>query len=300
LVNAIKLLDRALLSEKLLGSDAVIADALPLASVFISALLDLLRGIKVNHLVESAPNNQVERPPSDLSKNYFSDAPALANRLMCILVTATQANDAAKVTQECYATILEASLCCELVWKTFWEHPEVAQIHRRLLLTDQRENLREYVEQKILSVCGGHLPLSCSLDTAEIASRYWSAVANILPSASQAPEQSAQLFELAQHAFRVYDEYHRSEDNLRALLYSWSSLLLAHNHSEVPGQYEADNVVMGFTKLLSCLVPSLKSYKHSLNAGALISSVFRRFLFTRYVFSPVILHVEHAALVLIE
>lgn len=159
----------------------------------------------------------------------------------------------------------------------------MAQIHRTLLLTDERENLREYVKLKILSVCGEHLPSSCPLNTAEIASRYWNVIVSIVPGASQAPEQSTQLFELAQHVFRVYDEHHRSEDNLRSLLRSWSSLLLAHNHSEIPGQYEADNVVMGLTKLLLCLIPSLKSYKHPLNAGALISSVFQRFLFNRYV-----------------
>ncbi|KAF3033433.1 hypothetical protein E8E12_003281 [Didymella heteroderae] len=263
LFNAIKLLDRALLSEELLGNDAVVADKLPLASVFISAILDFLR----------------ERPLSDLSKNYFSDGSALANRLMRMLIVAIHENDAAKVAQECYATILEASLCCPTVWKTFWEHPEVAQIHRRLLLTDQRENLRKHIELKILSVCGGDLPSSRSLDTADIASRYWTIIASILPGAPQAYEQSMQLFELAEHVFRVYDEQHRNEDNLRALLQSWSSLLLAYNHSEVPGRYEADSVVMGFTKLLLCLVPSLKSYKRPLNADRLISSLFQTFLF---------------------
>lgn len=45
LVNAIKLLDRALLSEELLGNDASVADTLPLAGVFISAMLDFLRGM---------------------------------------------------------------------------------------------------------------------------------------------------------------------------------------------------------------------------------------------------------------
>ena len=220
---------------------------------------------------------------SDSSTDYFSDAPALANRLMRILITAIQTASATKIAEESYAAILEASLCCPVVWSTFWDHPEQAQIHRTLLLTDQREGVREYVKLKVLSVCGGHLPSSCSLDTAEVVSRYWTIVATILPDASQAAEQSTQLFELAQFVFRVYDEHHRNEDNLRLLLGSWSSFLLAHNHSELPGQYERDDVVMGFTKLLLCLIPSLKSYKHPLKAGALVSSIFQRFLFIRYV-----------------
>lgn len=267
LVNAIKLLDRALLSEELLGRDAVMADKLPLASVFISAMLDFLR----------------ERPSSDLSKDYFSNEAALANRLVRILIISVQADDAAKVAQDCYATVLEASLCCPTIWKTFWEHLEVEQVHRRLLLTDRRDNLRKQIKLKILSVCGAHLPSSCSLDTADIAARYWTTITGILPGASQASEQSVQLFELAQHVFRVYDEHHRCEDNLRTLLQDWGSLLMAHNHAEIPGRYEADNVVMGFTKLLLCLVPSLKSYKRPLNADGLISSIFQRFLFKRFV-----------------
>ena len=190
---------------------------------------------------------------------------------------------ATKLTQDCYATILEASFYSSIVWETFWESSEVSQIHRTLLLTDRRETLREHIKLKILSVCGGHLPLSCPLSTADIASRYWIAIASILPGAVQEAEQSVQLFELAQHVFRVYDEYRRSEDNLRSLLRSWSSWLLAYNHTEFPGRYEVDNVVLGFTKLLLCLVPSLKSYKRPLNAGALISSIFQKFLFTRYV-----------------
>lgn len=287
LINAIKLLDHALLSEELLGSEATVTEKLPLASVFISAMLDFLK----------------ECPSSDLSMNYLSDGTALANRLMRILIISIQANDASKVAQECYATILEASLCCPTVWKTFWEHAEVFQVHQRLLLTDQRENLRKDITLRIISVCSRHLPSSCLLDTADISSRYWTTIASVLPGASRVPEQSKQLFELAQCVFRVFDEHYRSEDELRTLLQSWSSLLLAHNHSEVPGRYEADNVVMGFTKLLLCLIPSLKSYKQPFNAGGLISSIFQRYLFHRYVQATsnlcarhlVLLHVDPSA-----
>ncbi|XPS80524.1 Ubiquitinyl hydrolase 1 [Ascochyta lentis] len=264
LVNAIKLLDCALLSEELLGNDVSISKGLPLAAVLVSAMLEFLR----------------ERPSSDLSANYFSNAPALADRLMEILLASLQTTSATTVTHECYATIMEASLYSSEVWETFWKHPRVAHIHQMLLLIDERESLREHIKMKILSICGGHLPSSCPLDAADIASHYWIAVANILPQVAHKPEQSVQLFQLAEHVFRAYDEHNRSEETLRSLLLSWSSSLLAHRHSEVPGRYRVDNVVLGFTKLLLCLIPSLKSYKRPLNAGALISSIFQKFLFT--------------------
>jgi ubiquitin carboxyl-terminal hydrolase 34 len=185
------------------------------------------------------------------------------------------------VTQECYATIIEASTYSYAVWEAFWKHPQVLDIHRVLLLTNERQSLREQIKLKILSVCGRHLPSSCPLSTADIASHFWAVVVSILPEAVHEAKQSVQLFELAEHVFRTHDEYERREDTLRSLLRSWSTLLLAHNHTEIPGRYEVDNVVMGFTKLLLGCIPSLKSFKHPLNAGALISSIFQKFIFTR-------------------
>ncbi|KZM26818.1 Ubiquitinyl hydrolase 1 [Ascochyta rabiei] len=265
LINAIRLLDHALLSKELLGNEISLSRGFPLAAVLVSTMLEFLR----------------ERPSFDLLAEYFSDAPALANRLMEILVTSLQTTSTTTVTQECYDTITEASLCSSAVWQTFWTHPQVAHVHRVLLLLDERESLREHIKLKILSICGGDLPSSCPLDRADIASHYWVAIANILPEVANKSEQSVQLFQLAEHVFRAHDEHNRSEETLRSLLHSWSSSLLAHEHSEIPGRYKVDNVVLGFTKLLLCLIPSLKSYKRPLNAGALISSIFEKFLFTR-------------------
>lgn len=169
-----------------------------------------------------------------------------------------------------------------VIWKAFWEHPQALRIHRELLLTDPRETLRSAIKLKILSICGGHLPSSCPLSAADISVRYWETIADILPGAVEQIDQSDQLLELAQHVFRVYDEYHRSEDNLRSLLHTWSSSLISYSHTEIPGRYEVDHIILGFTKLLMCLIPSLKSYKHPLNASGLISTLFQKFLFTRY------------------
>lgn len=202
---------------------------------------------------------------------------------MSMLLDSIDTTDATKATQDCYATIVEAGLCSTMFWNTFWEHPEIGHIHQRLLLTDPRKSLRRSTKLKILSVCGGHLPSSCTLDIADIASRYWTIVAGILPAAVEEADHPDQLFELAQHIFRTYDEHHRSEDYLRSLLHDWSRWLLAYDHKEVPGCYDVDKVVLGFTQLMLCLVPSLKSYKHPLNMSELISSIFQKYLFPRLV-----------------
>lgn len=201
-----------------------------------------------------------------------------------MLLASVNTADALKATQDCYATIVEAGLCSIEFWNTFWEHPNLSQIHEKLLLTDPREPLRQCIKLKILSVCGGHLPSSCNLDMADIASRYWATIAGILPATVQEAGHSDQIFELAQHAFRAYDEHHRNEDYLRSLLHDWTRWLLNYDHKELPGCYEVDKVVSGFTKLLLCLVPSLKSHKHPLNASDLVSAIFQKFLFPRFVF----------------
>jgi ubiquitin carboxyl-terminal hydrolase 34 len=199
---------------------------------------------------------------------------------MEILLVTLQTTDSATITQECYATILEVSLYSFEFWQAFWKHPQVLDIHRTLLLNNEQPTLRDAIKLKILSVCGGHLPSSCSLSTADIASQFWTIIDNILPETLHKAEQSAQLFDLAEHVFRTQDLHDRREESSRSLLHNWSSLLLAYNHTETPGRYKHDNVVLGFTKLMLCCVSSLKSFKLPLDASALISSIFQKFIFT--------------------
>ncbi|KAF2200893.1 hypothetical protein GQ43DRAFT_481180 [Delitschia confertaspora ATCC 74209] len=264
LANAIRILDNALLNDALISSTLSGRRDVHLAGVIVSVLLGLLK----------------ERPLQNVSAQYFSNEAQLVDRLVTILsASLTTHYDNNKLVCDCYATILEASLHSKKVWDAFWERPDIVEIHRTLLLTDPRRPLRVGIVQSIASVCGGHLPFSSPVKGTETASRYWHLISSILPEAVYYPCQATELFGIAEQVFRRNDENNRDEDSLRSCLKSWGSLLLEYKHKEFVGREEVDPVIMGFTKLLLCCIPSLKSFKKPLHAGSLLEKLFLKFLF---------------------
>lgn len=178
-----------------------------------------------------------------------------------------------------YATILEASLHSRAVWDAFMSRPDITALHQSLLLDDSRKNLREHIAKSIASVCGGDLPATSPVPSADTAAGFWKIISAVLPEAVRYPTQSEQLFEIAEQVFRWYDETCRDENYLRSCLVAWSDLLLNYRHEEFVGRDEVDFVVLGFTKLLLSCIPSIKSFKKPLNAGRLMEQIFQKFLF---------------------
>ncbi|KAF2270231.1 hypothetical protein CC78DRAFT_574360 [Lojkania enalia] len=264
LANSIQLLDKALLNETLISQTLMGRHEIELAAVLVGVLLEFLK----------------ERPSQDISSRYFSDESALVDRLLMMLSIALETDkDLPSIAYHSYATILEASLHSKKVWEAFMGRSDVSILHQTLLLEDPRNALREHIAQSIASVCGGDLPSTSPLTGAETATCFWGIISTILPEAIRYPNQSEQLFAIAEQVFRSHDEHSRNEEALRSSLMSWSSLLLHYDHEESVGREEVDFVVLGFTKLLLCCIPSLKSFKKPLNASDLMVDIFRKFLF---------------------
>jgi ubiquitin carboxyl-terminal hydrolase 34 len=227
---------------------------------------------------------EAERPVSNISDDYFSDGVALVDRLVKFVLVMLDVPNFVAAAQDAYAAILEASLHSRAVWIAFTRHPESHQMHQSLLLAQPIQPIREHVGRKIASICGGHLPSTCPISKAETAAHFWSIISAILPASVQYSGQSQQLFEIAEHVFRTNDEYDRNEQHLRSLLSQWSTILLDYEHKECPGREETDYVVLGLTKLLLCCTLSIKSFKKPVNAGSLMTEVFKKYLFViRYV-----------------
>ncbi|KAF1941907.1 hypothetical protein EJ02DRAFT_454745 [Clathrospora elynae] len=265
LANAIRHLDEALLNPILIRETISNFQELQLAAVLVSVLLEFLR----------------ERPTSDTSATYFSDGARLADRLVTILSVTLETNEDATVVQDSYAVILEASLHSRAIWEAFVKNPVVPHLHQTLLLSDERQSLREHIAKKIASVCGGDLPSTCPVTKGEIAARFWSIISVVLSQSVRHPGQSQQLFEIAEHVFRANDEHDRNEDALRSSLALWSDLLMRHQHREFVGRDETDYVVLGFTKLLLCCILSIKSFKKPINAGTLMELIFKKYIFAK-------------------
>lgn len=198
---------------------------------------------------------------------------------MRIVAISLQSPQSAIIAQDPYATILEASLHSRAIWEAFTQHPDVYQVHCSLLLSQPDPAKRENIARKIASICGGDLPSTCPITRAETASQFWSILSAILPKAGQYASESKQLFDIAEHVLRANDEYDRNETQLRSLLSQWSGLLLNHDHRACPGREESDYIVLGFTKLLLCCLLSMKSFKKPVNAGSLMTDVFKKYIF---------------------
>lgn len=183
------------------------------------------------------------------------------------------------VAYNSYCAIIEASLHSRGIWNAFIGHNNVGQLHNLLLFTDP-PLLRGSVAQVILSVCGGGLSPTSAITEADTATCFWKLISALLPQAVQLPNQSEQLFGLADHVFRKFDEHNRDEASLQSYLETWSTLLLDYHHEENVGRDETDFVVMGLTKLLLSCVASLKSFKKPLNASSLIQKIWVKYLFT--------------------
>jgi ubiquitin carboxyl-terminal hydrolase 34 len=227
----------------------------------------------INNLLEA------ERPRSETSAGYFSDEPALVDRLMKLVLIALETPGFATIAKDAYATILEASLHSRAVWEAFTCHVAVNHVHQMLLLAHDSPGIRGHVARKITSICGGDLPSTCPVTKPEIAARLWNIVSAVLPHTVQYPGQSEQLFAIAEHVFRTNDEYDRNEEHLRSFMVQWGSLLLLHDYREFPGREQTDHVVLGLTKLLLCCILSIKSFKKPVNAGSLMAQVFKKYIF---------------------
>ncbi|KAH7065802.1 hypothetical protein BKA63DRAFT_165338 [Paraphoma chrysanthemicola] len=261
--NAVQHLDEALVSSGLDEESLTSPQELQLAAVLVSVLLEFLK----------------ERPSSETSASYFSDGSSLVNRLMQVVSIAIATPSLAVTAIEAHATILEASLHSRAVWAAFKEHQDSHRVHQHLLLTHSSQAVREQACQNIFWICSGDLPFTCPLTRGETASHFWAILSAILPNAVQDAGQSQQLFQLAEQVFRINDEYDRNEQHLRAFLAQWSALLLQHDYKVFPGRDDIDHVVFGFTKLILECILSIKSFKKPVNAGSLMTQVFKKFIF---------------------
>jgi ubiquitin carboxyl-terminal hydrolase 34 len=276
----------ALLDSRVVSDPISSLQELQLAAVFVTVLLEFLRG---KYRADTSPASanilfEAERPSLDMSTTYFADGARLADRLVSILSVTLDMKEDNNIVQDCYGVVLEASLHSRSVWEAFVKHADMTRLHQSLLLDDARQALRDNIGKKIASVCGGDLPSTCPITKGEIAIHFWTIISIILPETIRHPTQSQQLFGIAEHVFRVKDEYDRTEELLKSSLEQWSDLLLSHKHQEFVGRDETDFVVFGFTKLLLSCILSLKSFKKPINAGALMKQIFKKYIFaTRYV-----------------
>ncbi|KAF2836853.1 hypothetical protein M501DRAFT_996535 [Patellaria atrata CBS 101060] len=220
-----------------------------------------------------------ERPLPQDSAKEFPEESLLVERLLSYLQLSLAPSDRAKLATACYAILIEASLHSNKIWETFKNTPGLTTLHNRLLLADPRVELRESIARCIGANLGA-LSTSTSPSVKEFSSFYWHLLLDLVPSVMEFPTQSNQFFIISAQLFDPVDDVGHEESTLKSYLFLWSQLLLQYEHYEVVGKEEADEVVMGLTKLIYRCIQYLKSFKKPLHQESLAKNLFIKFLFT--------------------
>ncbi|EON64461.1 hypothetical protein W97_03693 [Coniosporium apollinis CBS 100218] len=267
LAQGVRLLSSAVVDERLISGALDTAHDLEIAQSVTQSLVGFLK----------------ERPPKDISNSYFADssmANRLAARLIQLLRASLDSSTAVSLALNCYSAMLESCMHSRLMCDAFLHSQDFRELHHRLLLTDTRVALRRGVARLVEANCG-QLPDTAPIATTEAVSFYWSTLRPILRHATGHAKNSLQLFTAAEFVFSRTET--QGEQELREYIQEWGGQLLQFRHNERVGREAVDEVVLGFTKLLTHCVRRLKSQlkspKRQIDVGTLMDQIFATFLF---------------------
>ena len=124
----------------------------------IECLLKFLKGgISQNSDLALTDTSNVEPVPPATSATYFSDPPALMDRLRLLIFTAQESSLTVQtiwLIELCFSAMLEASLYSKASWSYLKNHSSSPQLLRCLLLESPQEKIRDGVAGSIRRVCG--------------------------------------------------------------------------------------------------------------------------------------------------
>ncbi|KAI9723365.1 MAG: hypothetical protein M1812_001249 [Candelaria pacifica] len=219
----------------------------------------------------------------EIAASYFTNETALVSRLMTMLRAAIststdQGFNSTNLARQCFATIVEASLHSDVIWKVFTERSDVKEILSSVLTMDGRIDLRRGVADTILGVCAS-VPRATRVPAAGFASYFWRILSDILPETLHYRAYSREFFELSLSVFRYLGELSTESLDLNSCIRNWGNLLLNCGHEEYIGRESEDHFISGLTNLLRWAVQLAKSSKKPLRLGNLLEKVFSTHLF---------------------
>ena len=124
----------------------------------IECLLKFLKGGESQNADLSLTDTRrnVEPVPLETSATYFSDPPALMDRLRLLIFTTQEPSPTVQtiwLIELCFSAMLEASLYSKASWGYLKNHPSSPQLLRCLLLESPHEKIRDGVAGSIRRVC---------------------------------------------------------------------------------------------------------------------------------------------------
>ncbi|MCJ1398303.1 hypothetical protein MMC11_001500 [Xylographa trunciseda] len=250
----------------------------------IECLLKFLKGgvFQKSGLALTNIRQNAEPVPLEISAMYFSDPPALIDRLRLLIFTAQESPITAQtiwLVEICFSAMLEASLYSKASWSYLRNHSSSPRLLRCLLLESPHEKIREGAVASVRRVCGA-MPSLAETDAQDFISFFWSHMVTMIPETVNCSQSTEQFFNIALEVFRHADELRLEQMPLASYLQTWSELLLEHRHDEFVGRDGVDWIIYGITGLLHWCVQLMKSSKRPLDIDAtLVEKIFRTHLF---------------------
>ena len=224
-----------------------------------------------------------ERPVQDLSESYFTrpscfvqsglstlrhlthNANMLQRTVKCV------AGDLAQTAFNLYRSILEAARLSPGVCKALLETTDFESLHQDIWFSGNRV-LSSRIADCIRRFCIDKDAPS------EVKSLFWTTFSNSIPKAQINPGLCAAFYRMAPEILTANDKIDE-EDELRALINTFSSVILNTDHEESFGQTLPDSRISGLCALLLCCVDRLKSFKKPLKLDYIATKIFQRYLF---------------------
>ena len=154
--------------------------------------------------------------------------------------------EAARLVDECFRALLDASINSQIFRGAFVEAGELSPMLRRFLLEEPRIQIRHGFWKTIQNLCSSgpksvlfQDPLTVSDDHRSSAAPQdlilyiWRSLAAILPQTLFHAERSQQIFEASNLVVRALEPSTRQNLNVQDYNRAWCALLLEHHHTEV-------------------------------------------------------------------
>ena len=240
------------------------------------------------HLALQAPLSQ------DISQSLFSEPDVIAKFLLRLTqgIAGCTGKDyygmmAETLLGKACAVIMEASLHEPRVWQALECTDEVPDLIKKLLLEDERTEMRRALAEAIFSLSGlpstlqglkvpPANPLSSRFSPASIQRfllQLWSIIAQLLPRTVTFPTCSEQLFEVAQATLLHVKEL-LSEDDIIAACEDWWNIVAKHEYQDVVGHLPSDYVIPGLARLLLEVSQVSHAWDGNINRKHLLKVLF--------------------------
>ncbi|KAI5284954.1 hypothetical protein KEM54_000931 [Ascosphaera aggregata] len=160
-----------------------------------------------------------------------------------------------------------------------------------LLLFEKRDSVRQGICESINDVANCEIASSIvdpakeaeSADNAlnKIVVSIWFVVEDLLSQALAWPASSKEFFDVAHNLFRTYVASYPGRVDVSLLLRQWGQVLIEYTPHEYKfiGRHTADNVVLGFIRLIGTCLETAKADALLNDTSELLRALFKKYLF---------------------